>query len=55
MSEPKKWMGLAALGAAIAGLVARLRHRSDAPSPPTTSDTPDSVPAQSAPAPTRQP
>ncbi len=33
MSESKKWMSLAAIGAAIAGVVARMRHRSDPPSP----------------------
>ncbi len=50
MSEPRKWMSVAAIGAAVAGLVARMRHRSDAPSPPATSDTTETAPAPSAPA-----
>jgi hypothetical protein len=34
MTESKKLISLAVIGAAIAGLMARLRHRSDTPSPP---------------------
>jgi len=51
VSEPKNWMTLAAVGAAIAGLVARMRHRSDPLSLPARIGTPQAAPATNASAP----
>ncbi len=51
MGEQKKWMSLAAIGAAITGLGARLRTRIDPPGPSaqsTASSTPEPGSATSA-------
>jgi hypothetical protein len=37
----KKWMGMAAVGAAIAALVARMSRRGNREVPPKEADTPD--------------
>lgn len=34
MSAPKKWLGFAALGAAVAALIKGIRHRDDKGVPP---------------------